>query len=430
MIGCDPDALDRLASNLRIGSRQIDGIFDELSRTFASLEWTGCDSENFVRIWQNRGQAGFDGCREHLARLGDVVSANAEDQRSASLALVSVPSAHEHRLSPAFMGKPRTPGSDTLGRIAETRRGMEEDLDRRRKHLEMLKHQLEAADGGFEERVKDALWFIDSDREKIQRQIDSESKKVQQLESLLKPGADGDTRQFLKVDLGGDGRIIEVLGDLENAEHIAIHVPGMDTDIGDYVDGTPEDPLALYDEMRIQANGEKVAVISFLDYNPPDNSLTGWFGGAGEHEATKGAQALDSLVDTLHSDGFSSEQLSVVAHSYGSTTTGIALEHFDLQVSRVAVVGSPGLGDGVDDVSDLHRPDVSVFAGKSEGIPFKGGDGDAITWLPVHGEDPADEGFGATIFETSGEGHSEYFDGTSLENLALIAVGKSPSSAE
>lgn len=65
MIGCDPDALDRLASNLHLGSRQIDGIFDELSRTFASLEWSGCDSENFVRIWQNRGQAGFDGCREH-----------------------------------------------------------------------------------------------------------------------------------------------------------------------------------------------------------------------------------------------------------------------------------------------------------------------------------------------------------------------------
>jgi pimeloyl-ACP methyl ester carboxylesterase len=198
----------------------------------------------------------------------------------------------------------------------------------------------------------------------------------------------------------------------------------MTTDIDDYTSKTPDDPKALYDKMDLLSKGQSVAVISFLDYNPPD----GLVGAIGEDPATKGAKSLDTLVDSLRSDGYSADQLSVVAHSYGSTTTGIAMEHYGLDVGRVAVVGSPGLGDGVDDISDLGRPDIELYAGKSEGVPiYKVGDGDNVTWLPAHGEDPADDGFGATVFETSGEGHSEYFTGKGLENLALIALGETPS---
>lgn len=312
-------------------------------------------------------------------------------------------------------------GESLTREIEATRREMEAELERRREHLEELRQQ--RPDGGLEEWFKDVLPGVDSESESLDAQIAAEEQAIGRLEALLE---DPD-RQFLKVDVGGDGRIVEVLGDLREADHVAIHVPGMDTDIDDYTAATHGDARSLYNEMQRQAPGEDVASIAFLDYNPPDNNFGGWFGSAGEAAATEGAEALDSWVDRLHEDGFSADQLTVVAHSYGSTTAGIALEHEDLQVGRLAVVGSPGLGDGVDDISDLGRQEVAVYAGKSEGVAFPGGDGDPITWLPAHGEDPADDGFGAIRFSTGdSRGHSQYFQGESLRNLALIAVGREP----
>lgn len=138
-----------------------------------------------------------------------------------------------------------------------------------------------------------------------------------------------------------------------------------------------------------------------------------------------GCDALDRLAWNLR---LGSRQIDGIFDELSRTFAGLAWSGCDSE--NFGRIWQNRGQAGFDDIPDLHRPDVSVFAGKPEGIPFKGGDGDVVTWLPVHGEDPADEGFGATIFETSGEGHSEYFDGTSLENLALIAVGTAPSSAE
>lgn len=321
---------------------------------------------------------------------------------------------------PAEASEP-SQGESLTRDIEATRREMEAELERRREHLEELRQQ--RPDGGLEEWFKDVLPGVDSESERLDAQIAAEEQAVGRLDALLE---DPD-RQFLKVEVGGDGRIVEMLGDVREADHVAIHVPGMDTDIDDYTAATHGDARSLYNEMQRQAPGEDVAVMAFLDYNPPDNNLGGWFGGAGEAAATEGAEALDSWVDRLNEDGFTADQLTVVAHSYGSTTAGIALEHEDLQVGRLAVVGSPGLGDGVDDLSDLGRPDVAVYAGRSEGVALPGGDGDPITWLPAHGEDPADDGFGAIRFSTGdSRGHSQYYEGESLRNLALIAVGREP----
>ena len=61
-------------------------------------------------------------------------------------------------------------------------------------------------------------------------------------------------------------------------------------------------------------------------------------------------------------------------------------------------------------------------------MPFVG-NGDPVSWMPFHGEDPADSGFGADRFDTGDvTGHSGYFDpnSVSLRNLALIALGQEP----
>ena len=122
----------------------------------------------------------------------------------------------------------------------------------------------------------------------------------------------------------------------------------------------------------------------------------------------------------LHDLGLSSDQLAVVAHSYGSVVTGHTMQD-GLDVGTVVTVGSPGMADGADDRSDLGSPGVTLWSAAAGN--------DAVAWAPFHGEDPSADGFGANGFDIGGaSGHSEYFDreGRSLTNVARIAAGLPP----
>lgn len=436
--GANPDELDALAARFADSAVRIDELRTASRAELVRSPWAGRDAEQFRNRWESEGTRLLSSASAILRAAGETVRTNAADQRRTSSAdggaftgpaggpgAPGGPGGPGGPMSPAAALEP---GADYAAQIAATRSGMEDDLERRRHHLAELEDQLAHADGGPEEWFKDVVPYWDSDAEAIQGQIDAERQAISRLERLL----DGD-RQFLKVDAGGDGRIIEVHGNLEGAERIAIFVPGVDTTIDSFL-GTDEPfhPYAhnLHDEMeRRNPPGTDVAVVSFLDYDPPNLDGT-VFLAAGESRATEGAENLASFVRGLHDQGYGNDSITVVGHSYGSTATGIALEHEALGVSRVAVVGSPGLGAGVDDISDLHRSDVHVYAGRAEGVPLPGGSGDPVSWLPAHGEDPADSGFGATRFATGTvSGHSGYFtpQSESLRNLALIALGQEPS---
>jgi hypothetical protein len=74
--------------------------------------------------------------------------------------------------------------------------------------------------------------------------------------------------------------------------------------------------------------------------------------------------------------------------------------------------------------------DVDIYAGRAQGVEvFGAGDAVAVALAPFHGEDPTDEGFGASVFSTgSAYGHNEYFvqRSESILNLARIATGQEP----
>lgn len=127
--------------------------------------------------------------------------------------------------------------------------------------------------------------------------------------------------------------------------------------------------------------------------------------------------------------------VTVVGHSYGSTTTGLALQHQGLavDVDDVVLLGSPGVGGRAQGVADLGlRPDQLQVATASR---------DVIR-LAAHtllGADPLDPGFGgdrlrAESVERDGPGlgdlvgvadHSRYYDpgSESLYGLAEIVTG-------
>lgn len=220
-------------------------------------------------------------------------------------------------------------------------------------------------------------------------------------------------RQFLLFDNSGDGRVVEVFGDLETADNVATMVPGMANTLDNY-DRLADNTERLRDEAALRAPDKQTATVAWLGYDTP-----GFSGVLFEAEAKVGAGELCGFNDgLLLRDEVAT---TVVAHSYGSLVTGIALRD-GLQVDNVAVVGSPGIGVG--SIKDLHLPPgTDLWAARA---PL-----DPVALSEWHGTDPTDPRFGGRRFVT-GEvsddvfpsGHSAYFEAgsDSLRNLALIAT--------
>ncbi|MGL4177387.1 MAG: alpha/beta hydrolase, partial [Dermatophilaceae bacterium] len=168
-----------------------------------------------------------------------------------------------------------------------------------------------------------------------------------------------------------------------------------------------------------------VAGVVWLDYSAPQTIVQEEpvvVSGA----ARDGGRDLASFVRGVNASRVTDPDLSVLGHSYGSTTTGYALQHPGTGVDRAVLFGSPGIS--TDDVTDLHIPTDAIWYAEAPGDP--------VADAGRFGADPSDVE-GLTQLETraastpGGErlagvtGHSEYLQGrsTSQHNLAAIIAG-------
>jgi Alpha/beta hydrolase len=419
-LGADDVQLDELARGIvkhAASLRSARGAIDGAAR---SLWWHGGDADGFRQQWTGTHGPRLGAIADRLDDIGHELRRQAADQRAASAAASGAAAGPL-----AFAaGQPAAPATDPE-RSAQLR-----EFDRRiERQAEVIDAELVAVRSrlaelraepdheGFLEWVGDQLPIVDSRDESIAGEIE----RLEQLEAQLvglgrDSAATGDPRQFLAFSAApGDHRLVEVVGDLDSADRVVIHVPGMNTDLGEYADGGHGNATNLYRELQA-VSGEDVVVISFMDYNVPDDVLEAAGGGG----ADSGVDPLQALVADLHDLGLPSDQLAVVAHSYGSVVTGHTMQD-GLDVGTVVTVGSPGMADGAHDRSDLGSPAVTLWSAAA--------DNDAVAWAPFHGEDPSADGFGANGFDIGGaSGHSEYFagEGRSLINIARIAAGLPP----
>ncbi|MGW4734735.1 alpha/beta hydrolase [Streptomyces shenzhenensis] len=215
--------------------------------------------------------------------------------------------------------------------------------------------------------------------------------------------------QVLAYDPRGRGLIAQVVGDLENATHVSVLVPGSDVDISAF-DGTAQRAADLQEEA-----GDDTAVIAWAGYTTPS--------GIGLDLATgrlaeAGAERLTRFTDGLDAVGLPAP--SLFCHSYGSVVCGLAAP--DIDASDIVVMGSPGMR--ADNVTALHT-DAHIWAAKSpddwiDRVPN-------VEFLGLgHGADPTSPGFGATVLPADDvPAHDAYFTpGTStLTAFAAIADG-------
>lgn len=225
--------------------------------------------------------------------------------------------------------------------------------------------------------------------------------------------------QFLAFDGRGKGRAVEVFGELETADRVAVLVPGSDTTLDTY-QRFRAGAVAL--RQRLQAEHPRSAVVAWLGYDTPGTvSTTVLTTGRADEAAAELAPFLDRLRD-ISGPG---ARLSLLCHSYGSvvcarTKTGPA-------VTDIALYGSPGTGAG--SAGELPTR-ARVWAGR--------GGGDWIADVPHvrlggfgFGTDPVDPAFGARAFEAGAGGHSDYLKpGTeSLGSLTAIVLGTATATA-
>jgi pimeloyl-ACP methyl ester carboxylesterase len=256
---------------------------------------------------------------------------------------------------------------------------------------------------------------------------------LRQVQAALVPGDSRLPRRLLSLDSEGQGRAVVVVGDLATADYVTYLVPGMFysvdaqirnwTEVADQLAAQQQRWLA-WETSATGAAAPTVAVVAWIGYHAPTfaNIATT---DAAEEGADALVQGLDELFALRAGDA---PHVTVVGHSYGSTTAMIALSGGRVEVDDLVVLGSPG--GPVASAAELDAAD-GVWVGAAAWDP--------IATLGYYGSQPGSAEFGAralgvgggvdavTGLELSGAaGHNDYFvpGGETLRNLAVVGIDR------
>lgn len=163
--------------------------------------------------------------------------------------------------------------------------------------------------------------------------------------SVTLRGTDGQVRrrrhQLLHFDPRGDGEVVEVLGDLGRARHLAVFVPGTGSDLQRY-------PGTLARMVPFAAADPGLAVVVWQGADFPDQPFDDGVVPLREHvvaaayrdAADRAGPALAADVADLRRAAPAAD-VTVLGHSYGGSIVGSALAH-GLVADRVVHVSSAG----------------------------------------------------------------------------------------
>jgi pimeloyl-ACP methyl ester carboxylesterase len=232
----------------------------------------------------------------------------------------------------------------------------------------------------------------------------------------------------------GRGREAIAIGNPDKADNTTVLVPGTGSSVRDgYL--THRDGLNVYEEAQRADPGKTNSVLVWMGYRAPDSAFDPQIGQT--TLAREGGGLLAGDVNALAVTHQGTSQVTVIGHSYGSTTVADAAAGSGMHASDVVLVGSPGT-DLAHSAAGFHLPEgghVYVGAASSDPITHLGGVQGHLPGTGVTiglGNDPAVEGYGSTRFKAEVPGltfplkdHSTYFTpgDESLFSIAEIASG-------
>ncbi len=235
---------------------------------------------------------------------------------------------------------------------------------------------------------------------------------------------------------GNDGAIAIAIGDPDTADNVSVGVPGINTE-GTSAQRYSEEARNLYESARLSDPNSTTATIAWMGYDAPSGDDLG--NTVTESAAIAGGERLSDYVSGLQASRAGDPPLmTVIGHSYGSTTSAHAASDAGLDAENLVLIGSPGAGGGVDHASELNVPQVWAGNSSRDLVAALADDG----WVGGHtlfgaglGNDVAEDDFGATRFQAEDEtrnpdfrnteDHVKYYDrGTeAIFNMGQIVVG-------
>ncbi|KQR65694.1 alpha/beta hydrolase [Frigoribacterium sp. Leaf172] len=233
-----------------------------------------------------------------------------------------------------------------------------------------------------------------------------------------------------------DGAVVAAisLGDLDSASNVTVNVPGMNSNVGE-MNTAVTAANQLIRAARETDSDASYAVVSWMGYNSPNPAEVGL-----PARASSGAAELASFMDGLHDsrDDGSADSVTLMAHSYGSTTSSAALLLTEHRIDSFISYGSVGLTNEAT-VDELNADEVYATQAWGDGLAPVGlalGLGTRTNPLIVDGVHvfSAEDGPGTEavtkhdMFVESGSDQNGYLsaDSTSLKTISQIVANGRP----
>ena len=251
----------------------------------------------------------------------------------------------------------------------------------------------------------------------------------------------------------GWGKAAIAIGNPDYARNTAVIVPGTGSSVYQGWMSGHDDAINLYDQsLAADPEHHYTSVIAWMGYEAP-HGFGDVQGVSTPGLARSGGDLLAADVNGLWvtHNSLTPERITVIGHSYGSTTVGDAFAHSNMHANDAVLLGCPGT-DLAHSAEDFHLDGGHVYVGaastdpvswigEGSGMPEEwlkqklNGHGIPVPWDAGLGRDPAGDGYGSIRFHAEVMGsqdidrhdHSHYYDmgSESLRSLTDIAGGHS-----
>ena len=260
-------------------------------------------------------------------------------------------------------------------------------------------------------------------REKIAR-VESDLAAYEKIRSTLANGISLEEYQHGKqgdpvslLTLQDDGRRVKAAvaqGDVDHAKHIGTLVPGIGTTVEGGLDTYFRETGNLRQAAAAQGNMplKDVATVAWLGYDAPGEAkFENIVDIATTKLAQEGSDRLAGFMTGMHASrqfGAGDAHMTLVGHSYGSTTSGMAATKVKPGViDDLALCGSPGMG--TDDAHNYHVDQNHLWvSGVPQGDSVQGMGASGIGAVGHLGKNPMDADSGFTHLSDDATGSSKY----------------------
>jgi Alpha/beta hydrolase len=494
LLGAKTDTLDRVAESLRTDARRVQDIRTLAQRAVAELQasWNGPDLMHLTQQWEQQGSPQLAGVSASLDTCAALLRAQSAAQKLATndgvsndgvsnggrAALLLAAIAPGLMPAPSLMPAPESPpkrGSpsdnatwwSSLG-PAQQQRVIQDHPDwignrdgvaftardqANRAMLIVYRADLETERKRLEADLDDN-WFggVFTHDDAALEHVKDKLASIDAIEKTLNenPG----TRQLLLLDMSQQRAQAAVAhGDVDTAHHVAVYVPGFSTTVGGSLQGADAQMAQMQHRAELESKRvtplqtdetvttatmatatmatATMATVTWIGYQAPQRSeLIGSNSVLLDQAAKNGAAQLVPFLQGIDSARTQDAHLTVFAHSYGSTTAGLALRQVT-GVDDAVFFGSPGLHTS-------HAEDLQVPTGHLYYIEARR---DMFGDLGAFGIDPShlpgiehlsakesavlDPVTGTTELLAEATNHTAYLDNgsTSQYNAAVIMAG-------